>query len=406
VSDDVLSPGWPPRRVRRALLPLFCSVACATTLIGFAGCQQEGLCDYGCEAIRDARDGSATDGATDVDGHSPGQCPDGSVEWSRTDSEVRCAVCDDAGENRFRTEGGALGAGEGGTLPGTGPLSFALTSISYGELTLAGTAAPPDTPPFGVDLDGYTSTAEQGCHCRPQEGAKRSAVMRDGPGGIDNSFSLNFVPLIQGFVDAPSTVATEDARSGRRALVMTISAAGDGQVEGTFLWATDGVTSPVGSWIWHEPSSPSRRVAFQGGSFDGDRWVSGLPTDLRVLMVPIGSVEWELPIHRAVVTARLSPDGKRLTEGLIAGIVPAGDLAQEVRSVYASLYPNGAACDSVSDGIVSAVRQCADIPLDGEHDPRVFCDGVSVGIAFEAERVEVGPTSSTAVPIVTPASCP
>jgi hypothetical protein len=42
------------------------------------------------------------------------------------------------------------------------------------------------------------------------------------------------------------------------------------------------------------------------------------------------------------------------------------------------------------DSIASQVTQAADILIDGSQDPSKSCDGVSIGVGFEAEIVQLG----------------
>lgn len=58
---------------------------------------------------------------------------------------------------------------------------------------------------------------------------------------------------------------------------------------------------------------------------------------------------------------------------------------------------------STVEAIKESVRQASDIMKDGTQDPNVECDGISVGLGFEATRIVVG--SVAPAPQPTPDPC-
>ena len=55
-----------------------------------------------------------------------------------------------------------------------------------------------------------------------------------------------------------------------------------------------------------------------------------------------------------------------------------------------------------ADAILAQVDEAADILLDGSQDPGKACDGVSIGVGFEAARVLLGPVGE---PVSASPSC-
>lgn len=54
------------------------------------------------------------------------------------------------------------------------------------------------------------------------------------------------------------------------------------------------------------------------------------------------------------------------------------------------------------DSVLQQIRATSDIMNDGTQDPDATCDGISVGLGFEAEAVQLGPAVDRQPPPVDP----
>jgi len=89
----------------------------------------------------------------------------------------------------------------------------------------------------------------------------------------------------------------------------------------------------------------------------------------------------------------LSPDRQEILRGTISGVMATEAYLAGVRTSAGRLGVCGAAFDSVAEQL----RQASDSPLNQTHDPNIVCDGISVGIGFEARG-----TGTLAEPIPVP----
>jgi hypothetical protein len=134
-----------------------------------------------------------------------------------------------------------------------------------------------------------------------------------------------------------------------------------------------------------------------------DTWVGRLDGEL-VIELPSGQLpNVHLRILNPVVSMRLDRARRFAAEGTIAGVLATAALVSEVRGLMGSIDPS--LCDGASsDDILRQMAQASDRLEDGTEDPRAICDGISIGLGFEAERAELGPIAAPEPPAPWPCS--
>jgi hypothetical protein len=289
---------------------------------------------------------------------------------------------------------------------GTGSVTFAISKLFLGDTDWDGT---PDKAngwkQFGYDLDGYISTASSTNLCQPAMGASKANVYPDGTDGIDNSFGKLILPIILGLSsDASSkinssiaggtfTVMLDMAKLGASAnynpIFTNLYAGGNlgsmPKFDGTDQW-------PVVSSLLNNPDAGvagGSQVNFPMAYVTNDVWVSGTKGNV-TLNLSISGFTLALTIANAVITVVMDSTHHHGTMGIIAGVLNTQELTTQLRQVAGSFDP--ALCTGLTiDSVITQIVQASDILSDGTQDPTKTCDGISIGIGFSAELVELGP---------------
>lgn len=292
---------------------------------------------------------------------------------------------------------------------------FAMTKLFFGDVDRSGKRDPLAWRDLGFDIDGQNDACEGvTCakiqHCGALPGASPS-TFSDGNAGIDNSFGAHLVgDLVRPLYGDFSTRIAEDLTEGKFTLLFAIDGLGaahdyDPLVTRVYRGAALG-HSPAfdGSDRWpvtdesllEPPDLRSSRSVFATSWVVSDRWVSGVGE--LTLHLPFLGNRLELVIHHAVVTMDLSEDRSRASNGTISGILDPTELAQEAPRLAGSIDPALCRNKGVSE-VQEQILQAADIRSDGQVGaPDVPCDGVSIGLGFEARRVLLGEVRRTPPP--------
>lgn len=118
-------------------------------------------------------------------------------------------------------------------------------------------------------------------------------------------------------------------------------------------------------------------------------WVSGEPGELTIALDRLG-VMAPLRLHAATISLRLgseAPAPQSGIEGVISGVIDAEEYTADLlRMAHAA---NATTCDN-SWGIPPDLGVASDIMLDGSQVPGSTCDGMSVGLGFEARAIRLG----------------
>ncbi|MFO0569842.1 MAG: hypothetical protein U0263_29600 [Polyangiaceae bacterium] len=326
--------------------------------------------------------------------------------------------------------------GSGGPAAGSGDTVVALNKLFLGDTDYSGNPDPNAWRTIGYNLDGLISTKNGTNHCKYQEGATKSSVQTDGENGIDNSFGSNLVKIIASLSANPSNTISQSLSDGDFTIMLKMAKLEDkadqtGIVTGLYGGAKfsalipDCKATPTdpncvapkfdGSDKWpvlpellNNGNIDSPKVSFPDSYVAGGTWVSGSEGDLD-LTVSIQGFSLALKITKAVISTDLSGAGAtaKATKGVIAGIIPTEQLIGELKKVAGGF--DQTLCEGQTfESIAQQIRAASDIMADGSNgDPTKTCDGISVGLGFEALAVQLGGVAPAASapedPCATPA---
>jgi hypothetical protein len=296
--------------------------------------------------------------------------------------------------------GGSSGQqSSGGTT--VGKLSFVVNKIYLGESDRAGVKNKDAWKVFGRDIDGLatvitTSTSPDLMKvCKRKAGAP-ATVHNDGTAGIDNAWGKEILKLMDPFAPTPSKQMTDAIVGGSRTGMFSL----DGKA-GSFVYAEEVSAPPTFASNEQRPvaaewlSGGNPKATFvNGGVLSNGIYDSGdIAGELLLGIAP----DVVVPLRKARITMKIAGDEGSVTEGTISGVVETEVLVNAFAASMGRLSPELCSGTTV-EGIKDSMRQASDILKDGTQDPNVECDGISVGIGFDATRVVVGPVAPAPQP--------
>ncbi len=301
------------------------------------------------------------------------------------------------------------------TMPGDGATSvtFAISKLYLGDTDFDGT---PDLAngwkQFGYDLDGKISTATSTDLCQaarqrqPQERLPRrqrrhrqlvrQADPADRPRHLEHRLDGRSTQSITG---GKFTIMLDMLKLGTgtnyNPLTTNLYAGGDlgmaPKFDGTDQW-------PVLSTLLNNPTSldGGSKVSFASSYVTNNTWVSGSKGNV-TLALTISGFTLSLVIANAVITLNLNAGHTGGTQGIIAGVLATDQLTTQLQQVAGSFDPTLCSGPTI-ESILSQITQASDILADGTQDPTQPCTGISIGLGFDAEVVQLGPIMAPAAP--------
>jgi len=255
----------------------------------------------------------------------------------------------------------------------------------------------------GLNIDGLVSDGNSTDVCQTSSGGDPEDAYPDGDDGIDNSFGKNLLPIILGLVPTwPAGVQSylDDGDFNAMLKMYCLPPTGDAEFitkvfGGTSLGSTpqyDGTDVwPVTPEILGDPLDPeSSTLVFENSSITGDTFDSG-SQETFVLTLPIEINNeitlLKLTLYGAHVIMTMSEDRKSATGGVIAGVLNTEEFIDQVKKIGFILD----VCNEPQyEAIVDYARRSSDIMTDGTQDTTATCDGISFGVAFTMEEVQLG----------------
>lgn len=320
--------------------------------------------------------------------------------------------------------GGVTGGGTGGGTPGTAhppapdpnapsgagttPTTLAVYRLFLGDTDTLGYPDPNAWKTLGYDIDGLWSTKADVAHCAPQQGAVKSSIQTDGDGGIDNSFGSNLMPLYSSLASNLSQQVTQAIEAGDFTMLfhlgnLAAQPASQNAISAQFF---DGAAlGQTPSWngtdVWpvtyecvNGGSISSPKLAFPSSYLVNGVWVSSAtpaPGTVTLRFVA-GGFPLVLPITHIRASVAVSGTGATAsgTNGVISGILATESLIAELKKAAGQL--DATLCDGATfDSIAQQIRAASDIMADGSNgDPSKTCNGISIGLGFEARAVQLG----------------
>jgi hypothetical protein len=142
------------------------------------------------------------------------------------------------------------------------------------------------------------------------------------------------------------------------------------------------------------PNPLNSPVKFANSYVNNHTWVSGDKGTV-ALALNIGGQSFALNIRSAVISMELDAGRATAKNGVIAGVLDTEELISQVRDVLGPFI----SCDgSAVDGILNQLRQGSDIMKDGTQDPNAECNGISIGLGFDASVVTLNGVGDVASP--------
>jgi hypothetical protein len=298
----------------------------------------------------------------------------------------------------------------GGPQAGDGSLVLAITRLYLGDTDRDGTPDKADGwKRYGFDLDGQSSTATSTGLCKPRDDAPVQHVYPDGEGGIDNAFGKSILPILLGISTDFSQQQNDGLLQGKPTLLFSLQLGAGASYAAVPAAAYQGASLGMppkldGTDSWPvDPASlldpaviGSPRTTFSESYLVDDTWVGRTSG---TLSLTFGATDFalRLDIQHAVVTIDLDASHQRGTNGTIAGVLSTAALSMALRTAAGDFDP--ILCESPTiDGLTSQIEQAADILQDGTQNPALPCDGISIGIGFDAVAVQLGPIGPPAPP--------
>jgi hypothetical protein len=281
---------------------------------------------------------------------------------------------------------------------GNVPKTFAITRLYLGDTDPNGT---PDAKngwrSWGYDLDGQGDTATTIHHCQPVGGVDPKRLA-NGNNGIDNSFGENILPILFGISSKTPAAVNAALAAGGPTLLITINQLGLGAnynpLSSIFIAGADLGSPPKldGTDVW--PFEQGSSVGLLASYVTGNTWVSGPPTTMGLVTITLAlpgspAIKLGLPIGHAIVAMKLDASHQHATGGVIAGVISTSDFTKEILTLQAQFDPSFC-FEGPDNSIIAQITQASDIMRDGTQDPSKTCDGISIGLGFDAEPVLLG----------------
>ncbi|MFO0616072.1 MAG: hypothetical protein U0414_25990 [Polyangiaceae bacterium] len=324
---------------------------------------------------------------------------------------VGAVGCDDGNGG---TGGGDTSGGGGfhppgrpsGSKPGDGTgKTIALTKI------VLGTANSTAWQDLGYDLDNkVTTTTNLTDHCTPNSGGSAKDVFPDGKEGRDNAFGKKILPLVKsiaGSTNLEDSVAKAISDGSFTVMINLPTLGADKNYDPLKAFLLGGKNgTPMGApttWeivpeLLNGTTADSAKVHFDTSYLTDNTWVSGEKGTVS-LSLSVAGFTIALDINAALLSMKLDDTHTKATSGVIAGVLNTEALISQIQKLASTFSKDF--CDPKNAtllSILNQIRQNSDIMADGSNGPGKTCDGISIGLGFEAQAVTLGPVGMKADP--------
>lgn len=308
-------------------------------------------------------------------------------------------------------------------VDGGGPtanvFTFAIEAVFLGDTDRNGMSSSTAWKNLGYNLDGKITDANSSNVCTLAAGAPKF-VQVDGTNGLDNSWGANLLPIMQsaGSIANPSQLETAYIQQGGWTLELQVVGLSDDPTQ-----SANGLTAQLFQGATY-PGSPAfdantdwpvlstslkdgqtigggAKVQFPSAYVAGGTFVGGSTPSTIAFDLALNGVSLPLVVHAPIVTFDHTAHADAMN-GTIAGVLDTQEFVQALRSVAGRISLS--LCGSAFDGIAQQLRQTSDILNDGSNQPSVACNGISIGIGFNAKLV-ANPTKVTQAPSPPPDPC-
>ncbi len=300
--------------------------------------------------------------------------------------------------------------GPGDTSPTFSGTTFAVNRLYLGEADRSGTMSNVAWKDYGTNIDALQTTSASTDVCTLAAGAPK-AVQADGTLGIDNAWGASILPLFQTISSqpTPSKTATTAVGAGLTTLLIAVTGlTSDAQQTATGLtgmivagatFAGKPAFDSSTSWPTLAGVTPT---TFTASITSGDVVTSSAALSLLVVELPLSpSITIKLTIQAPVVLFTHS-DPTHITNGTISGVLDPNELVAAFDAIAGDM--SASLCGTAKAGVDDQIRQAADILIDGTNHAATTCNGISIGLGFDAVAIA---SSTTSGPLSSPTNpCP
>jgi hypothetical protein len=345
------------------------------------------------------------------------------VACGGTTTEQQDGGPNDGGGNKdavTNTDSGKPPPPDSGT-PTTTTATYALHVVYLGESDR--NSSTPSTTAwknYGLNLDGLSTVKADTNVCTLQNGAPKTNQV-DGTNGIDNAFGETILPIFQAALSqqTPSVTETAAVQQGTWTVQLTITGLSDDPAQ-----TAPGIVAQVYTSAQYDNGTPAfdsttdwpvlttsvkdgstiasgSTMVFKDAFIENGAFVTQSGPDPLVLSLSFNGVPVELHLHDATIMFNhTSPTD--LTNGTIAGVLDTEEFVTTLQSVAGQFSTS--LCGAAFDGIAQQIRQASDIMNNGTNASGQTCNGISVGIGFDAKRI-ANPTKVVPPPPPPPNPC-
>ncbi len=305
------------------------------------------------------------------------------------------------------TDAGAIPSRPNGAPPPSGgKVVLAVSQIFFGDTDRQGAPSETAWQRYGLNIDGKTTGLGSTDTCTPVTGAQCNALL-DGDNGIDNAFGETVMPILTTLDSTFSQTANAAIQQGAPTLLVELDGTGSG-ASYTSMTGALYRAAPASAVQWNgddvrnvDPLSlvggsiAQPTTVFPDGYMNGRSWVGMAPAGSAWLdlHIPVGGSELPpVPIEHVQIVMQVAADGSSAT-GTLAGVIRTSDAVAWTQQWASAGVQNN--CDGgYSAALVQQVEQASDIMADGTNEPGHTCDGISIGLGFDAVAVKLGQPQS------------
>lgn len=306
------------------------------------------------------------------------------------------------------SDAGGIPARRGATpTASSGSVVLAMSTVFFGDTDWMGNPSQIAWEQFGLNVDGKVTTACSTNVCTLVAGSSRQAQV-DGDNGIDNAFGSVVVPILQTVDSTFSQTANADIRAGEATTLIQLDATGSGASYATLpgaMYRAATIRSPKWDGIdvrnvddvsLVDGSISQPATVFPGGYMSERVWVGTPPATMAYLDLPLGNVLGLPPIsiHHVQIVMPVAGDGGSATAGILAGVIRTSDLVAWFQ-LLAGAVSTGLCSSTAFASMAQQIEQTSDIMADGTNEPGQTCDGISIGVGFDAVAVQLGQAVSS-----------
>ena len=134
------------------------------------------------------------------------------------------------------------------------------------------------------------------------------------------------------------------------------------------------------------------------GTFTDDLWVSGEVPEA-IIALPFEGATLTIRLRKVRIEMTISKDRRSVANGTISGVIDSEEIIAQLDRIKGDILPLLCMVPDLFDDYAGRIRDAADIIADGTQDPNETCNGITVGLGFDATLVEVADSAASPEPV-------